>query len=356
LDSLNGCSTFFLILKELNHIHVSMSKSKTMYQKLIVALLALSLFSCKKEDTAEPPVVVNLPSLLEQSVSPATTDAAINTFTDNHYVYFKRDITALNKLCVFLPGSGAKPENYKLFVQKAGSMGYHAFGLMYPNPSGIYNNGTCETSPDNDCFYKLRLETMRGTDESTLIDVNAANSIINRVKKLIQYLQTQYPTDNWGQYVQSNGDLAWGKIVFAGHSQGAGHSVFMTKFYPIARAVMLSNKDFNTATNLPAAWYALPNVSAANNVVAFTHSNDEYADQQIVWNNLGLASFGAIVNTDGASIPYSNTRRLTSLVPPAQLSGSVVGAHASVAADAYTPKDANGKPVFDKVWEYMLTF
>lgn len=323
--------------------------------KNFIIVVSILLCGCNKNNDAIPPVVV-LPPLFEQFISPISTDVAINTYTDNHYVYFKRDIAPINKLCIFLPGSGAKPENYKLFVQKAGNMGYHSIGLMYPNPSGIYNNGTCETSPDNDCFYKLRLETLRGTNESTLIDVNEANSIINRVKKILQYLQTQYPTDNWTQYQQTNGDLIWNKIVFAGHSQGAGHSVFITKFYPIARAIMLANKDFNTTTNTPASWYTLPNVNTVNNVYGFTHSNDEFSQQQIVWTNLQLASFGSIINIDGTQSPFSNTRRLTSNANPSQLPTTVVAAHSSVAVDTFTPKDGNGIPLFDKVWGYMLTF
>ncbi len=330
-------------------------------KNLIAAFILLSFFSCKKTDTVvqapQAPIVTPvLPALLEQFVTPSSTDANINIYNDNHYIYFKRDITAIGKLCIFLPGSGAKPENYKLFVQKAGSMGYHAIGLMYPNPSGLYNNGTCETSPDNDCFYKLRLETLRGTNESTLIDINEANSIINRIKKLLQYLQQQYPSDNWKQYQQTNGDLIWNKIVFAGHSQGAGHSVFITKFYPIARGIMLANKDYNTTSNTPASWYSLPNVNGSNNVYGFTHSNDEFTQQQVVWANLQLGSFGSIVNIDGSQPPFTNTRRLTSSANPSQFPTSVVSAHASVAADAFTPRDINGNAQFDKVWEYMLSF
>ena len=171
---------------------------------------------------------------------------------------------------------------------------------------------------------------------------------------MLSKLNTKYPSDNWGQYIQSNGELNWSKIVFAGHSQGAGHSVFITKFHPIIKAIMLSNKDFNTTTNLPASWYALPNVKTENNVYGFTHSNDEFSDQQIVWNELQLSSLGAIVNIDNNTIPYSNTHRLTTNATPAQLSGTVIGAHSSVAADAYTPKDANGNAIFDAVWEYLL--
>ncbi len=329
-----------------------------MKQTIYLSILFLTLIfvSCKKSETTSTPPnpTPQLSILLDSTIIPSSTDANINTYNDNHYVYFKRDVTPNNKLCVFLPGSGAKPENYKLFVQKAAKMGYHSVGLMYPNPTGIYNNGACETSPDADCFYKLRLETLKGTDVSSLISVNFSNSIINRLSKLLLTLNAKYPSDNWGQYLQTNGELNWTKIVFAGHSQGAGHSVFITKFYPIIKAIMLSNKDFNTTTNLPANWYTLPNVQAINNVYGFTHSNDEFADQQIVWNNLQLSSFGAIVNIDNAVIPFSMTHRLTTNATPAQLWGTVIGAHSSVAADAYTPKDISGKPIFDKVWEYLL--
>lgn len=319
-----------------------------------LVFLVVTISSCNKSENSPTTPNSSLPVLLDSLIVPSSTDININTYNSSHYVYFKRDATPINKLCVFLPASGAKPENYKLFIQKAAKMGYHSVGLTYPNPTGIYNAGTCETSPDADCFYKLRLETLKGNDESSLISVNFSNSIINRITELILTLKNKYPSHNWGQYIQTSGELNWPKIVFAGHSQGAGHSVFITKFYPIAKAIMMANKDFNTATNLPASWYSLPNVQSTNNVFGFTHGNDEFANQQTVWNSLKLSSLGAVVNIDNTTAPYGSTHRLTTNATPAQLGGTVLGAHSSVATDVYTPKDPNNNAVFDKVWEYLL--
>ncbi|MBC8044774.1 MAG: hypothetical protein IAF08_15155 [Rhizobacter sp.] len=321
----------------------------------LASLAVLNATACNNAETPTSPPPAAASSFF---VSPAATDAAIDTYPDSHYVYLNPDAAAQNKLVVFLPGAGGIPQNYELFVQTAGDMGYHAIGLMYPNPTDVYNIGTsgCQESADADCFYKVRYETLTGADSSTLFVVTPANSILNRLKKLLMYLAAAYPAANWGQYLDATGNPVWTKIIMGGHSQGAGHSVFISKVYPVARVVMLANKDWNTITNQPAPWYALPNASASNNVYGFTHSQDEFADQQVVWTALQLGGFGGIVNVDTAVPSYANTRTLTSDAVPAFGGANTASYHSSVAVDKFTPKNADGTPAFKPVWQYMLRF
>jgi len=67
-----------------------------------------------------------------------------------------------------------------------------------------------------------------GTNTSPLLDVSTTNSIVNRAEKLLAYLDRQFPTEAWGQYLTS-GSLDWSKVVISGHSQGGGHAGVLTK-------------------------------------------------------------------------------------------------------------------------------
>ena len=52
-----------------------------------------------------------------------------------------------------------------------------------------------------ECQWKVRREIITGVDTSPLVDVNAANSIVNRLEKLLSYLGAYYPKEGWGQYL-----------------------------------------------------------------------------------------------------------------------------------------------------------
>ncbi len=320
---------------------------------LLVTLLVVALSCQKKDDTNLVPTNPGLTGTLSTFVAPATTDAAITTYPDSNYVYLNRSVTRLNKLVVFMPGAGAKPANYQLFVKAAGDFGYHAAGLMYPNPTDAYNTGACAGSTDPDCFGKLRAETLTGTDQTPIIDVTPANSILNRLTKLLAYLAKTYPGDGWNQYLDASGKPIWASIIMSGHSQGAGHSGYMSKQYPLARVIMLASKDF-TGANQPAAWYSLPNATGSNaNVYGFTHSQDEFADQQAVWKVLKLDTYGTVMNVDNATT-YAGSHTLTSGKAPAFLPNALLGFHSSVAVDKFTPRNADGSPAFLPVWTYLL--
>jgi hypothetical protein len=65
-----------------------------------------------------------------------------------------------------------------------------------------------------------------------------------------------------------------------------------------------------------------------------------------------LHRFGAIVNVDGATPPYDNTRRLISA---ADVGGDTDKAHSSVTPGGASPKDAAGVYLFEPVWKYLFT-
>ncbi|NDJ33657.1 MAG: hypothetical protein GYB64_03255, partial [Chloroflexi bacterium] len=85
-----------------------------------------------------------------QWIDPAEADAAVSTAFDPHYVCHDPDAAATDGLLVFLPGTGAAPADYELFVQEAAAVGLHAIGLSYVNPRSV-NLQICPDDTDPDC-------------------------------------------------------------------------------------------------------------------------------------------------------------------------------------------------------------
>ncbi|MBU3682260.1 MAG: T9SS type A sorting domain-containing protein [Flavobacterium sp.] len=285
-----------------------------------------------------------------KKVKPSDTDPLITTFNvDSNYVYLNTAVTSKNILVVHLPGSYGEPKRATLYGTLAADLGFHSIGLMYPNIPTV--GSICSSSSDAYCYDNVRREIIEGVDYSTGIAINSTECIFNRLKKLLTYLTINYPTENWGQYLDINGDLIFNKIIFSGHSQGGGHAALIGKYYPIKRAVCFSSpKDWSNFFGSPPLWLSPTGwQTSPNNIYCFNHTLDEHTRQLEIWNVLGIDNFGAPINVDINSTPYSNTRQLTTTY-----SVPVSDEHACTIQDNKTPKIA-GIPVFIPVWTYMLT-
>lgn len=311
--------------------------------KLLIAVFALALFSND--------VFAQRQSYL---IAPQTTDPAISTNLNNHYVSINRGIALKNQLFVFLPGTGGVAANQREINNTVADLGFHAANLTYPNDEAV--NSLCGgLNTDLDCYGNVRLETKDGTDRTALVSVNRANSIENRLIKLLIYLRGQFPNDNWGQFLIDDATINWTKIVVSGHSQGGGHAGIIGRYHSVVRVVMFAAMDFNGATQSPANWIALPNstpnASSADKFWGFSHRQDEMVNFNIlstrIWPAYGMPPFGPIVNVDGMSPPYGNTHSLTS-------ERACDNFHGCVVVDARLVRE-NGIPVYKPVWEYLLS-
>ena len=189
-----------------------------------------------------------------RQIKPSDTDGLISTFDlDSHYVYLNPSNANQNVLVVHLPGSYGEPKRASLFGTLAADLGFHCIGLMYPNIPTV--GSLCANSNDPNCFEKTRGEIIEGIDYSNAIDITLHESIFSRLKQLLIYLNGQYPTENWGQYLTANQDLIFEKLIFSGHSQGGGHAALIAKYYPIQRALCFSSpKDWYNVIDAPANW------------------------------------------------------------------------------------------------------
>ena len=288
------------------------------------------------------------------SVLPSATDPQITTFNDEHTLYLNPAVPPRNELLVFLPGTNGKTKNTKLFCTRAAELGYHVICLMYPDNLSAT---ACWTDEDKEAFTKFRLELIEGGDKSPHLEVKRANSIENRLIKLLAYVREKRPTESWGQFLTTKDELVWEKLALAGQSQGGGHAALMAREHLVARVIMFSSpKDYSRRYNQPAAWYTTPKTPLAR-YFTFQHLQDKqgcnYTQQLEILEKLGLTKLGAPVSVDTQKPPYAHTRILTTNYPGMQVPS--VQAHTSVVGDGGTPKDENKQPLFVAVWSYMLT-
>lgn len=287
---------------------------------------------------------------LIRQIKPSDTDPAIQTFDlDSHYVYLSPSSANQNKLVVHLPGSYGEPKRATIFGNLAAELGFHSIGLMYPNIPTV--GSLCANSNDPNCFEKTRGEIIEGIDYSNALDITTHESIFSRLRYLLVYLHANYPEEGWNQYLTTNNELNFPKIIFSGHSQGGGHAALIAKYYPIERALCFSSpKDWYNVSNSPAAWLSSGNwVCNPSNLYCFNHDLDEQDRQFEIWNAMGLNSVGTALSVDQFTTPYQHTHQLTT-----NFSVPIGDEHASTIQDNKTPK-VNGEAVFIPVWTYMLT-
>ena len=293
--------------------------------------------------------------LAEHQILPSTTDANINGNNPPHYAYLDNSVNQINKLLLFIPGTNATPWDYRMFQQTAANLGYHSIGLTYENLQSI-NMQTCPATQDPTCHGRARREVWFGEDTHDFISVNYDNSIINRTLKLIKYLDINYPTENWGQYLINDTTVNWQSVVIAGHSQGGGHATFGSKFFEMNRVIMLSWVDWMQPGTNP-LWITQPGQTPDSAYFGFIHTGDAsiYKGIPTTWTNLGMNPFGAITNIDSISPPYNNSHSLITSAPINQ-SPTQTNYHNSTCVDWVTTITTSGDTLYKPVWEYLLGY
>lgn len=289
-------------------------------------------------------------SQTEHQVLPSSTDAGITTPNYNHFVYINQSVTAKNKLFLFFPGTGGFPANTKLLLKHAANLGYHSIGLTYPNVQSI--NELCIGESDTTCHSRARLEVFDGTDRHDSINVDTANSIQNRVIKLLQHLSSTYPSENWSQYY-SGSTINWNKIMVSGHSQGGGHAGIISKLKPVDRVIMFAATDWIQPLSRYADWISWTSATSSDKYYGFIHQQDEAISlilQKDTWVQYGMHAYGSIVFADTAALPYNNTHQLYTNETP---NNNPTKFHGCVVADLYTPMNG-GVAVFEDVWTHLI--
>jgi len=297
-----------------------------------------------------PPPTSGRPTSVERNVLPATADSQVTTALEAHVaINPSASVAPVNKLFVFLPGTGGTPDMYRLILRAGATRGYHTLGLNYPDDEAV---GVTCAAQSTSCYWDVRREVITGTSTSSLVSVSVPDSIVTRLTKVLTYLNTTYPTEGWGQYV-SGGAPVWANITVAGHSQGGGHAGVMAKLYSLNRAVYFASPP-DWSGSAPAAWTGFSNVTAASKQYAFTNVDDtlvSYSDLTAIWAAMSLS--GPAVSVDSNAAPYSSSHILTTTATPRSAGVTISPTHGATVLDAATPLTSSGAPVYDAAWAYL---
>ena len=243
-------------------------------------------------------------------VKPIQTDINYAAVQDSNLIV-RNTTTNINKLFLFIGGTGSNTNSYQTISNFAGNLGYDVINLSYPNTVAAASLGS---SSDSMAFNKYRQEVCYGTPLSVEVAVDTLNSIYTRTVKLLNYLNITYPTQNWNQYLISATTLDWSKIAVGGHSQGGGHACYFAKFNDVERVLMFSSpNDYSNFFSSSANWLRTSGITAMSKHFAYLNLLDEivpFNKQLTNIQGLGIYPLYDTTYVDISSSPYSSSHCL----------------------------------------------
>jgi pimeloyl-ACP methyl ester carboxylesterase len=274
------------------------------------------------------------------AIWPSDADPTVKRFDKANLVLLKNGLPQAANLLVFFPGTGGEPNGSWPFLEAGAEAGYRVIGLMYDN--GVSVPTTCGPQTDPACSDRFREKRIFGEAVSSDIDDLPAESVMNRLVKLLQYLDAQHPAEGWGGYLAS-GEPNWARIAVAGHSQGGGVAAYIAKKRPVYRVINLSGAwDRAEATKQWAPWITSESATPMDRWYAAYHAKESRADAM-------KAAYAVL------KIPPDHIRVLTLEPDPAnKMPAGADVYHVSMSATGVTPLDANGKPAYAADWAFLL--
>jgi hypothetical protein len=327
---------------------------------LLIVVASFLMISCKKETAISSTVAQNSfsmdaskglagVSIISHSATPKQTDPDINTetlFDPVQIAYLPANAAnRKDKLFIFIPGTISTPSGYLKITKAAATNGYYAFGIAYSNilPVEFYAG----SSPDNNTVENIMNEYLTGNNSSPAVNIKKASSFENRILKMIEYMDSLYPAENWKRFITSTNEIEWNKISIAGHSQGSDHAMFIGQKRDVLRVGLFAGPgDFKLPGGSFPSFMTDAGITSRENFYGFNHTADDirlWPVVSLVWNALQIPG-----------IPESIDKRYLTL-PTHQLTTSINtnNTHGFVVSDNATPLNAQGIPSFEPVWRYM---
>jgi hypothetical protein len=309
-----------------------------------------------------------------RAIPAAATDPAIDfALVNGEHIVWPAPVPErrIQKLFVFLPGAGNNlPRDWKLLGAEAARLGYHTILLAYRNDAPLAQRcpGELRNEADPDCAVNVRREIIDGIDRPPLGTVVAtpANSIDNRLAKLLQYLDGRFPAEGWSQFLESGPSATpkWSEITISGHSLGAGEAVLIGILRPVHRVVA-----FAGWADARHGWVTLasPAPTPSEKFFALIHQRDNFfARTCFAYQGLGLApacplaGFGDPTNTTNPLLvenrvpPYEGAHVLVTNLTPRNPTNIADPFHPSPSRDQFTPLASDGTPLLLDAWRYLL--
>jgi hypothetical protein len=312
------------------------------------------------------------------------TDPAIDYLPagGGHFVWLAADPTRrIQKLFVFMPGAGATnhPREWTELGKAAARIGYHTIVLAYQNNVPMLTACPGEFPEDSlpGCAFSAHKEIWDGLDhwpEPTVV-VSPANSIYNRMTKLLQYLAKNYSEQGWSRFLDPSGATPvprWSEITIGGQSLGAAQAILIGMLHPVHRVATFAG--FSDAGH---RWVRLsPGVGApTEKFFALIHQRDGFFKRTCdTYVRLGLASSCPLPGftlpptppdpdnpllMENLQPPYA-TRLLVTNLEPGTLAGVNDPYHTSTTRDGWIAREPDGTPdgtpslKLLNAWRYLL--
>ena len=330
-----------------------------------VALLAVGFSATPAKASHEEPLY---------SIPPEETDPAIGAGRGNHLVWLPADPSRRNgKLLVFMPGGGANnfPQDWKELGTEGARLGYHTVLLAYKNDVRIADPAACGNAEEPplskpNCAINARQEILDGSNSSEYVIVDRANSIENRLIKLLQYLARDDDDQGWRRFVDTSGAEPapnWPEITVGGQSLGAGQAVLIAMQQPVHRVGVFAG--FADAKH---GWVELQK-TPSERFFALVHRRDNFFARtcyaslalQLVSScpMPGFADRNDTANpllVEHRSPPYDGAHVLVTNLEPAKLTDAIDPYHTSTARDQWTPRVSlpDGAPLLANAWRHVL--
>ncbi|MFY0564712.1 BPSS1187 family protein [Archangium lansingense] len=263
-------------------------------------------------------------------------------------------------LVVFLPGTHMEPDKHDLVLATAAYAGYRTIGLSYENRVSVKDACSGANPCGNDCQGLARMEAVLGTDVSSEANIERGDSVLERLYRVLEYLDANDPAGGWSSYYVptagniTSASIVWSQIIISGFSQGAGHAALISRKMQVHGLFIIDggNDTCNGAAGpLPAEWTTLlPDASSGRRKYGVTHRRNEpmpYAPSA-TWQALGLGTSGTSLDGTGwgrsvidtiPPMPFSYTNQ-SFAKPPAQCSE-----HTSMARDECMPANLSAAAI-----------
>lgn len=283
-----------------------------------------------------------------------------------HQIFVGESQNFNGKLMVFLPGTGGQPgEHYSKFCTVAAEQGYRAIGLVYKNTVSISDICGTDATTNEDCSENARLEVIYGEDLSEDVQVDEANSIVNRLTKLLFYLSENFSQAQWDDFYDGS-DLDWSKIVFAGHSQGGGHAALLARDHAVSRVIFFNcpsdrNNHIDTPLNQP-EWFYDERQTPDSSYYAFYHQQNGGDERLAIYEMMGLTGYGEATNVDliGSPFMYSHVLYTDSatfdevMFTNPSCGDTPFNPHSDIIVDCEIPYAMNDENPFLDAWIHLL--
>jgi hypothetical protein len=269
-------------------------------------------------------------------IDPALTGPGIEMVHAPHLALYDPRAVPRHRLVLFLVGTRSKTTSNLEMDTILAQWGYHVISLDYENNVITV---VCAHSSDPSAFTHYREEILSGASVSDEVEVDPANSILNRFRKLLAYLVRNDPSGGWEQFVH-DGQPAWDRIIVAGHSQGSGHAAYIGQLFRVDRVLMFSGpQDYMDELHRPAPWLSRGSETPPSHFFAFLNLHDPFNVDHQIANCMALMHL---------------TKPQPLMVSPGT---SIVGTHQILINDLPTKMHHNSTlfPDFENVWKYMLT-